>query len=254
MLTCFVMDNSVYILNLLVQSLGYYLQHLIQLGTHTDVFEQLGSSKNGLDRERLHYSSDGPSDWMDSWTMFYWGMWIGWSPFVGKSNKAPPLFVTLELYVIAGMFIAKISRGRTIREFIHGTLTAPVIYSFLWMILFGGIGIRHEREAGNYGLCCNTPEPNSGFFLTSDQLSLHLAHNNMSNSPVQHNTTSWMCQSQNCNTCALSTINRYSEFTHKAVLLSKSYILYQVCSCQHILCPTCPGLPTPWSRLWQHSG
>ena len=97
MLTCFVMDNSVYILNLLVQSLGYYMQHLIQLGTHTDVFEQLGSSKNGLDRERLHYSSDGPSDWMDSWTMFYWGMWIGWSPFVGEGNKAPPLLVTLNL-------------------------------------------------------------------------------------------------------------------------------------------------------------
>ena len=153
------------------------------------------------------------------------------------------------------MFIAKISRGRTIREFIHGTLTAPVIYSFLWMILFGGIGIRHEREAGNYGLCCNTPEPNSGFFLTSDQLSLHLAHNNMSNSPVQHNTTSWMCQSQNCNTCALSTINRYSGIhTQRVLLLSKSHFLPQVCSCQHILWPTCPGLPTPWSRLWQHSG
>jgi len=44
---------------------------------------------------------DGPARWMDSWTIFYWGWWISWSPFVG-------------------MFIAKISRGRTIREFING--------------------------------------------------------------------------------------------------------------------------------------
>ena len=72
---------------------------------------------------------------MDNWTMFYWGWWISWCPFVG-------------------MFIAKISRGRTIRQFINGTLTAPVVYSFMWMILFGGIGIRHERLAIDKGLCC----------------------------------------------------------------------------------------------------
>ena len=44
------------------------------------------------------------------------------------------------------MFIAKVSKGRTIRQFMNGTLTAPVIYSFMWMTLYGGIGIRHERQ------------------------------------------------------------------------------------------------------------
>ena len=52
------------------------------------------------------------------------------------------------------MFIAKISRGRTIRSFINGTITIPVVYSFMWMVLFGGIGIRQERAAGEIGLCC----------------------------------------------------------------------------------------------------
>ena len=57
------------------------------------------------------------------------------------------LYPLSPFYPLAGMFIAKISRGRTIRQFINGTLTAPVVYSFMWMILFGGIGIRHERAA-----------------------------------------------------------------------------------------------------------
>ena len=52
------------------------------------------------------------------------------------------------------MFIAKISRGRTIRQFINGTLTAPVFYSIMWMVIFGGAGIRMEREASNNDLCC----------------------------------------------------------------------------------------------------
>ena len=66
------------------------------------------------------------------------------------------------------MFIAKISKGRTIKQFINGTLTAPVLYSIFWMVIFGGAGIRHEREASNLGLCCNKPE-NGNFFLAANE-------------------------------------------------------------------------------------
>src|SRR5690606_11342266 len=60
--------------------------------------------------------------WIGGWTLFYWGWWIAWSPFVG-------------------MFIARISRGRTIREFVIGVLMVPVGFTFLWMTVFGGTGI-----------------------------------------------------------------------------------------------------------------
>ena len=63
------------------------------------------------------------------------GWWISWSPFVG-------------------MFIAKISRGRTIAEFIMYTLTMPILYSFVWLSVFGGVGIRMDREAENRGINC----------------------------------------------------------------------------------------------------
>ena len=72
---------------------------------------------------------------MNDWTLFYWGWWIAWCPFVG-------------------MFIAKISFGRTVKDFIFGVMAAPVIYVSLWFIMFGGAGLRMEREAANNGLCC----------------------------------------------------------------------------------------------------
>ena len=59
-----------------------------------------------------------PNDWFGDWTLFYWGWWISWSPFVG-------------------MFIARISRGRTIREFILGVLFVPAGFTFLWLSIFG---------------------------------------------------------------------------------------------------------------------
>ena len=92
-------DNTVFLLNLYVQSLGHYLQWMIQTGSHTDAFAQLGPSHGSEDRERHTYedwSGDGPENWMNGWTIFYWGWWVSWSPFVG-------------------MFIAKISKGRTVK-------------------------------------------------------------------------------------------------------------------------------------------
>eukprot|EP00794_Sanderia_malayensis_P003779 gene3779-4302_t len=123
----FFYDKTWYLLNLYVQSIGYYLQYVIQLGFHTDAFAQLGNAPDG---------KESPN-WMDGWTIFYWGWWIAWSPFVG-------------------MFIAKISRGRTIKDFITYTLTIPILYTFLWLTVFGGAGLLMERNAAKAGIMCNS--------------------------------------------------------------------------------------------------
>ena len=82
------LDNTAFILNLAVQSVGFSLQKVIQIDWHTDAFEQLGPSDGRIDRNRFvpHDSDsyDGPNDWMQNWTIFYWGWWISWCPFVGK--------------------------------------------------------------------------------------------------------------------------------------------------------------------------
>ena len=122
------LDNTVFILNLYVQSMGYYFQNILQLSFHTDAFDQLGPSAGSTDRGRLI-----PEGFMNDWTLFYW---IAWCPFVGN-------------------FIAKISVGRTVKEFIGGVIGAPVIYVFMWFIIFGGAGMRMEREAAQNNLCCH---------------------------------------------------------------------------------------------------
>ncbi len=68
------------------------------------------------------YAYDKKEDWIGGWTLLYWGWWVSWSPFVG-------------------MFIARISRGRTIREFMVGVLFVPTGFTFLWMTVFGNSGI-----------------------------------------------------------------------------------------------------------------
>ncbi|MFB6261673.1 MAG: BCCT family transporter, partial [Thiohalorhabdaceae bacterium] len=65
------------------------------------------------------------TDWQNAWTVFYWGWWIAWSPFVG-------------------MFIARISLGRTLREFILGVLLAPTLVTFLWFTVFGDTALQIE--------------------------------------------------------------------------------------------------------------
>ena len=86
-MTCVLfLDNTVYILNLYVQSMGYYFQYILQIGFHCDAFEQLGPSAGAEDRGRHvpdgFVTTDGPAGWMNGWTIFYWGWWIAWCPFV----------------------------------------------------------------------------------------------------------------------------------------------------------------------------
>lgn len=100
-----IVGPTLYILSSFVQNTGYYIQNFPTYATWTQTYE------------------DG--DFMSTWTVFYWAWWISWSPYVG-------------------MFIARISRGRTIKEFILGVLIAPTLVTFLWMSGFGGSALYLE--------------------------------------------------------------------------------------------------------------
>ncbi|MBD3224644.1 MAG: BCCT family transporter [Caldithrix sp.] len=102
MLFLLLVGPTVYILKAFTQNLGFYIQNLPQLSFWVETF----------------YGVEG-SGWQNPWTIFYWGWWISWSPFVG-------------------MFIARVSKGRTVREFILGVMIFPTLLSFFWMSTFGG--------------------------------------------------------------------------------------------------------------------
>ncbi|GGG78617.1 glycine betaine transporter BetP [Corynebacterium pelargi] len=105
----FVVGPTVTILNFIPGSIGAYLSNF---------FEMIG---------RTAESSDGTAgEWLSSWTIFYWAWWISWSPFVG-------------------MFLARISRGRTIREFLFGVMLVPSGVSVVWFAIFGGTAIHLEQ-------------------------------------------------------------------------------------------------------------
>lgn len=91
--------------------------------------ENIGNYLSTIVRETFtlyaYRSSDWIADWSTKWTLFYWAWWIAWSPFVG-------------------MFIARISRGRTIREFLVGVLFVPALFTFAWMTIFGNTAIELE--------------------------------------------------------------------------------------------------------------
>ncbi len=93
---------TVYILSGFTQNLGHYITSLPQMSLWTETFKD--------------------SNWQGGWTIFYWAWWISWSPFVG-------------------MFIARISKGRTVREFILGVMLFPSLLSFIWMAVFGNTAL-----------------------------------------------------------------------------------------------------------------
>ncbi|MBO3273676.1 BCCT family transporter [Pseudomonas schmalbachii] len=107
MLVVLAIGPTGYILNLMFESTGDYLQNLPGLSLWMD------TQKNG--------------DWQNWWTAFYWAWWMTWGPFVG-------------------LFIARISRGRTIRELVVGALLVPTLVTILWMAVFGGSALKSEQE------------------------------------------------------------------------------------------------------------
>lgn len=103
---------TLFLLNGLVEHIGLYLNDLMALAFWNETYTQGG--------------------WQNGWTVFYWGWWIAWAPFVG-------------------MFIARISKGRTIREFIGGALLAATGMTFVWLSVFGGSALYIELS-GTAGL------------------------------------------------------------------------------------------------------
>jgi hypothetical protein len=119
-----ILDDTKYLLNLNIQEIGYFMQHsLLELNFWTDAFGQL--------REGEGRASDGNAPavwWMDAWTVFYQAWWVSWSAFVG-------------------LFVARISKGRTIGEVISYSLFAPILYIIVWFTTWGGVGLRQSRQA-----------------------------------------------------------------------------------------------------------
>ncbi|ORV83447.1 BCCT family transporter [Mycolicibacterium iranicum] len=105
----FVVGPTVFILNLLPTSLGSYFADLNMMSARTGAE---GADVNA---------------WLQSWTIFYWAWWVSWTPFVG-------------------MFIARISRGRTIRQFVGGVLLVPSVVSLVWFAIFGGAAINVQQS------------------------------------------------------------------------------------------------------------
>ena len=105
----FVVGPTVFILNLLPTTLGSYFAELNMMSARTGA--------EGAD----------VNTWLQSWTIFYWAWWVSWTPFVG-------------------MFIARISRGRTIRQFVGGVLVVPSLVSLVWFAVFGGSAINVQQN------------------------------------------------------------------------------------------------------------
>jgi len=92
-------------------------------------FENIGNYMGSIFEISLWNESYTETSWQNDWTVAYWGWWIAWSPFVG-------------------MFIARVSKGRTIKEFILGVLIVPTLVTFFWMSAFGSSAL-NEAISGN---------------------------------------------------------------------------------------------------------
>lgn len=103
----------------------------------------LGDYLSGIVKESLKLHTYGDNTWIIGWRVFYWAWWISWGPFVGS-------------------FIARISRGRTIRQFMIGVLLVPTAVSCIWFAIFGNLGIHLAMEniftQGELGEIISTPE------------------------------------------------------------------------------------------------
>lgn len=112
LLCVFVLGPTSFLLDTFTTTLGGYLQNIIQMSLTLTPFTK--------------------STWVSNWTLFYWAWWIAWAPFVG-------------------MFIARVSKGRTIKEFVLGVLFIPSLFSFVWFSVFGGTGL-HQQIFGGFNL------------------------------------------------------------------------------------------------------
>ncbi len=108
-LAVFVLGPTVVIIDTFTSTLGAYVSEFVRMSLRMTPFRD--------------------SNWVGGWTVFYWAWWVSWSPFVG-------------------LFIARVSRGRTIREFLLGTVLAPTLAAFVWFSVFGGTALHMEIMQG----------------------------------------------------------------------------------------------------------
>jgi choline/glycine/proline betaine transport protein len=135
LLFVFVVGPTVFALDLFVSSIGYYLQK--------------------LPATSLYVAPGEAGGWQANWTLFYWSGWISWSPFVG-------------------VFVARISKGRTIREFILAALLVPTLAGFLWFSVIGGTGLSIEMAGADGILSAAEDEvKGSSLFAVLEQLPFH---------------------------------------------------------------------------------
>lgn len=128
-----VVGPSIYLANLLVQSLGRYASQFFAMSLITP--------------------ADGDLAFMQWWTYFMLAWWLSWAAFVG-------------------VFLARISRGRTIREFVLGVLVVPSVVFFVWFTAFGGTAMHLDLTRGAGIAAAAAQDANSAFFLTLDQFPL----------------------------------------------------------------------------------
>lgn len=134
LLFVFVAGPTVFLLQTFVQNTGAYLSDIVYKTFNLYAYE--------------------PNEWIGGWTLFYWGWWIAWSPFVG-------------------LFIARISRGRSIREFVCGVLLVPAGFTLMWMTVFGDTAIHFILVEGLQDLARAVAKDSSlALFVFLEQLPL----------------------------------------------------------------------------------
>lgn len=126
---------TAFLFDVLTTTLGSYLQNLVQMSLTLTPFSA--------------------GNWIKNWTLFYWAWWIAWAPFVG-------------------MFIARVSKGRTIKEFVLGVLLVPSVFGFLWFSVFGGTALNLELFANAQIAEAAQSDVTSALFNTLSQLPVGL--------------------------------------------------------------------------------
>ncbi|MBC7277254.1 BCCT family transporter [Nocardioides sp.] len=120
----------------------------------TDFFTQIGSYLRNflsLTFDGRPYEGEAGQAWLSGWTTYYWGWWMSWAPFVG-------------------VFIARISKGRTVREFVAGVLLVPTLVTFLWFSVMGGTAIYREMYQGGGIIGEDGVDTNTALFQMLDGL------------------------------------------------------------------------------------
>ncbi|MBA0167957.1 choline transporter [Pectobacterium sp. CFBP8739] len=118
--------DTEFLLNALVLNVGDYINRFTGMTLNSFAFER-------------------PTEWMNSWTLFFWAWWVAWAPFVG-------------------LFLARISRGRTIRQFVVGTLIIPFVFTLLWLSIFGNSAL-YQVIHGNLDFANEVMQyPERGFY------------------------------------------------------------------------------------------